>query len=160
MTEVRVVSGFEKCLSICSPSPCPRPHPLTRRSEDIYGIRDHQVVNQRHSLDSVEGGSQVTHCNNSERISTFPCFSKLKWFKIMSIYLFVWLHQFLVHHFLVAAFGIFDGLCGTWTLGFSMWDLILWPGIESGPPALGTQTLSYWTTGKVPAFKWFLKFIL
>ena len=85
------------------------------------------MANQRHSLNAVEGGSQVTHCNNSERIGTYPCFSKLKWIQdyvyknvqtcvlmyipfliIKKIYLFIfWLHEFLV-----AAFGIFDGLCG------------------------------------------------
>ena len=32
----------------------------------------------------------------------------------------------------------------TWI--FSMWDLVPWPGIEPRPPALGTQSLSHWTT--------------
>ena len=31
----------------------------------------------------------------------------------------------------------------------SMWDLVLWPGINPGPPALGAQSLSHWTTRKV-----------
>ena len=31
-----------------------------------------------------------------------------------------------------------------------MWDLVLWPGIEPQPPALGAWSLSYWTTRKVP----------
>ena len=35
---------------------------------------------------------------------------------------------------------------GMWTLSCSMWDLIPWPGIEPGTPALGTQSLSHWTT--------------
>ena len=30
-----------------------------------------------------------------------------------------------------------------------MWDLVPWPGIEPGPPALGVQSLSYWTTCEV-----------
>ena len=29
-----------------------------------------------------------------------------------------------------------------------MWDLAPWQGIEPGPPALGGQSLSHWTTGK------------
>ena len=33
-----------------------------------------------------------------------------------------------------------------WTLSWSMWDLAPWPGIEPGPSALGTQSLSPWTT--------------
>ena len=31
----------------------------------------------------------------------------------------------------------------------SMWDLVLCPGINPGPPALGAQSLSHWTTRKV-----------
>ena len=31
------------------------------------------------------------------------------------------------------------------------WDLIPWPGIEPGPPALGAQSLSHWTTREVPS---------
>ena len=31
-----------------------------------------------------------------------------------------------------------------------MWDLVPRPGIELGPPALGTQSLSHWTSRKVP----------
>ena len=32
----------------------------------------------------------------------------------------------------------------------SCWDLVAWPGIELGLPALGTWSLSHWTTRKVP----------
>ena len=32
----------------------------------------------------------------------------------------------------------------------SMWNLILWLGIQPGPPTLGTLSLSSWTTRKVP----------
>ena len=31
-----------------------------------------------------------------------------------------------------------------------MWDLVPRPGIEPGPPALGAQSLSHWTTKEVP----------
>jgi len=49
------------------------------------------------------------------------------------------------------------------TLSFSMWtqlqhvqDLLPWPGIQPGPPALGAWSLSHWTTGKFPkSFKMF-----
>ena len=52
---------------------------------------------------------------------------------------------------LVAARGIFDLCCGVQTLSCdSMWDLIPWPGIEPGSPALGVQSLSHWTTREVP----------
>ena len=39
---------------------------------------------------------------------------------------------------------------GATTLGCGTWDLILWLGIESRPHAMGTQTLSHWTTMEVP----------
>ena len=41
----------------------------------------------------------------------------------------------------VAACGIFS--CG-------VWDLLPWPEIEPGTPALGAQSLSHWSTRKVP----------
>ena len=50
--------------------------------------------------------------------------------------LFIWLLQVLV-----AAQEPFS--CG-------MWDLVPWPGMEAGSPALGTQSLTHWTTGEVP----------
>ena len=36
--------------------------------------------------------------------------------------------------------------------GFScgMQDLVPWPGIKPGPPALGAQSLNFWTTREVP----------
>ena len=46
-----------------------------------------------------------------------------------------------------AAHGIFS--CGIQTLGCGMWDLVPWPGIEPGPPALGARSLSHWTTREV-----------
>ena len=54
-------------------------------------------------------------------------------------YLFIWLIQVLV-----AALGIFD-LCR------GVKDLVPWPGIKSGPPALEAWSLSHWTTRKVTA---------
>ena len=40
--------------------------------------------------------------------------------------------------------------CGIQDLSCSMWDLVPWSGVESRPLALGVQSLSHWTTGKVP----------
>ena len=31
-----------------------------------------------------------------------------------------------------------------------MWDLVPWPGIEPGPPALGAQSLTHCATREVP----------
>ena len=56
--------------------------------------------------------------------------------------IFIWLLQVLV-----AECGIFS--CSTW-------DLVPWPGIEPGPPALGAQSLSHWTTREIPEFRIFL----
>ena len=44
-------------------------------------------------------------------------------------------------------------------LSCSMWDLVPWPGMEPKPPALGAQSLSYWTTREVPDF-WCLEISL
>ena len=51
---------------------------------------------------------------------------------------------------LVVAQGIYFFSCGMRTLSWGMWDLVLWPGIEPGLPALGVQSPSHWTTRKVP----------
>ena len=40
-------------------------------------------------------------------------------------------------------------------LSSSMWDLVSWPGIEPGFPALGAWNLSHWTTREVPKRKLF-----
>ena len=45
---------------------------------------------------------------------------------------------------------VFYLCCGIQTLSFGMWDLVPWPGIEPGPPALGVKSLSHWTTREVP----------
>ena len=42
----------------------------------------------------------------------------------------------------------FVATCGLFSWG--MWDLVPRPGIEPGPPALGMQSLSHWTTREVP----------
>ena len=47
---------------------------------------------------------------------------------------------FLILFIYLAALGL---SCG-------MWDLAPWPGIEPGPPAVGAQRLSHWTTREVP----------
>ena len=51
-----------------------------------------------------------------------------------------------MHQVLFAACGIYS--CGMWSLGCSMWDLVPWLGIESGPPTLGAWSLSHWTMRK------------
>ena len=79
----------------------------------------------------------------------------------MFIYLFIWLHQFLVvaHRSFVAACGIF--IVARRIFSCSMWDLfscgmrdlvplVPWPGIELGPPALEVWSLNHWTTREVP----------
>lgn len=44
--------------------------------------------------------------------------------------------------FFVATCGISS--CSRWILNCGMWDLVPWPGIEPGPPALETWSLSHW----------------
>ena len=57
------------------------------------------------------------------------------YFQQTDVYLFISLCQFVS--------------CGLWTLSCGMWDLVPWPGIEPGNPALGVQILSPWTTREV-----------
>ena len=46
-------------------------------------------------------------------------------------------------------------ICSIPTLSCHIWDLVPWPWIESGPPALGAWSLSHWTTREFPAWFWF-----
>ena len=70
---------------------------------------------------------------------TWPELGLLNFFKK---YLFIYL----------AASGLSCGIfsCGMRTLSCSMWDLVPWPGIEGGPPALGAWRFNHWTTREVP----------
>ena len=77
---------------------------------------------------------------------TFFCF--VSWF-----YLFIWWHWVLV-----VAWGIFS--YGLWTPGSGMWNLVPRPWIQPEPPALGTQSLSHWTTREVPQSSLLLAFFL
>ena len=48
----------------------------------------------------------------------------------------------------------------TWaseTFSCSTWDLVPWPGIKLGSPALGTQSLSHWTITEVPELRFWCK---
>ena len=47
--------------------------------------------------------------------------------------------------------------CSIQTLGCGIWDLVSYPGIELRAPALGTQSLSHWTTKEVPEILIFFK---
>ena len=65
-------------------------------------------------------------------------------------YLFIWLCWVLVE-----TCGIFVVACGIlswgmWALSCGVWDIVPWPGIKPGPPALGAWSLSHWTTREVP----------
>ena len=57
-----------------------------------------------------------------------------------------------------------DFRCGVQILTWGTWDLVPCPGIKPGPPALGVQSLSYWTRREVPCLvflscsKWILFF--
>ena len=56
-----------------------------------------------------------------------------------------WKNIYLAALVLVVAPWIFHLHC-------SMWDLVPWPGIEPGPPALGALSPSHWTTREVLPF--------
>ena len=55
-----------------------------------------------------------------------------------------------LHWVFVAARGIFDFHCSSGIFTRSTWDLVPLAGIKPGPPALGLQNLSHWTTREVP----------
>ena len=58
------------------------------------------------------------------------------------IYLFIWLHW------------VWVVTCEIFRCG--VWDLVPWLGIEPGPPVLGVESLSRWTTREVPWLFYYL----
>ena len=40
--------------------------------------------------------------------------------------------------------------CGMQTISCGVWDLVPWSKIEPGPPVLGSQSLSHWTSREIP----------
>ena len=86
-----------------------------------------------------------------------PCFRSLLFLFLLSlllsflclqiIYLLIWLCWHVGSSIFVAARGIIR------TLSCSVWDLVLWPGMEPGPPALEAQREP---PGKSAAWKEFL----
>ena len=77
---------------------------------------------------------------NRHKGHKLPLLKHIQWFTHLPItsHLIYFLKQYLLTY--LATLG----------LSCSMWDLIHCPGIEPGPPALGTQSLSHWTTRKFP----------
>ena len=80
--------------------------------------------------------------------------SQNKYFKtrrgvVMHGFLSLFHHKYLLYVVIyLAATGL---SCNMWDLlSCCLWDLVPWPGIEPGPPALGAQSLSHWTTREVP----------
>ena len=59
-----------------------------------------------------------------------------------------WLKWLSSSRVLVAVRGILSLHC-------SMWDPVLWPGMEPRPPALGAQSLNHWTTREVFPLSYF-----
>ena len=74
-------------------------------------------------------------------------------------YLFIWLRRVLVaaRGIFIAGAGSLVAACGIF-FSCGMQDLVPWPGIEPGPPALGTWSLNRWATREVPIPVSFLLF--
>ena len=74
-----------------------------------------------------------------------PTTSEL-FFLFVYLFLFIWLHWVLLQH---VGSSVFLAGCGIFHWG--KWNLISWPGIEPGTPALGMWGLNHWTTRESPA---------
>ena len=72
------------------------------------------------------------------------------------IYIFIhimfcmFLFWFFKYLFLFIQLAVSGLSCTMQTLGCGRWDLVSWPGTEPGPPALGAESHSHWTTKEVP----------
>ena len=74
-----------------------------------------------------------------------------RWVLVVAPRIFVAACRLLSHSMwaLVAACGLLVVACKL-LVAACMWVLVLRPGIEPGPPALGVWSLTHWTTRKVP----------
>ena len=135
---------------LCSPNfvpfyPLRNPEAVTAPAEVARLPQDPRVGAEQGWCDRYSLQLQLWEVMGTEH--SLPPFIYLCIFKYLFIYL--------------AAPGL---SCGTWDLhcgmrdllvvacelfSCSMWDLVPWPGIEPGPPALGAWSLSHWTTREV-----------
>ena len=60
---------------------------------------------------------------------------------------------FYLKHFIFIYLAVPVLSCSMWTLTCGMWDLVLWPGIEPKPPALGDWSLSHWIKSHKGSFR-------
>ena len=91
--------------------------------------------------------SNILFTSHMWPLSSWNVLNKCYWgakFFIFSkiIYLFIWLHCIFV-----VVYKIFS--CSVWTFSSSTWDLVPWPVVKPGSPALGVWSLSHWTTREV-----------
>ena len=89
-----------------------------------------------------EGCCKSPHC---PQISFFKktYFYSFIWLLLQTTALSTHLFPFLKKIFIFISWAMLGLSCG-------MWDLVPWPGIEPGPPALGVLSLGHWTTREVP----------
>ena len=69
--------------------------------------------------------------------------------KAFFFFFLIFIYLFRLRQVLVAARGIFITACGI-LVAACMWDLVPWPGIKPGPPALGAWSLTHWTSREAP----------
>ena len=97
-------------------------------------------------LPMVSSRSFMLSCLTVKSLSHLSLFLCMMWGCVLFFKkIFIWLHRVLV-----SACKIFS--CCMWTLSCGMWDLVPWPGIKSGPTALGVQSLNHWTTREILTF--------
>ena len=95
---------------------------------------------------------KLKHCQMEMILRTIPNRSLIPLIKMIHFLIFKYLSNYIYS----ASLGLscvtqdlrsFGGHLGSFTCG--MWNLVPWPGIEPGSPALGVQSLGHWTTREV-----------
>ena len=110
-----------------------------------YFKKQAQALNPKYSSPSTQLQNPVpnTQIQGLTYINSFNPYHNLLFLKKIFIYI------FRLCQVLVAARGIFVVACEL-LVAACMWDLVPRLGIEPGPPALGAQSLTHWTTREVP----------
>ena len=113
-------------------------------------------------LSGVFDQSSLSELKKLHYLQTFPNLQKgVKFFLIFNT---IFKNYFSLEHSLCLSLFMFGCVraqllrlgscvvfsCSMGCLNCNMWDLVPQPRIRPGPPALGSRSLSHWTTGEVP----------
>ena len=112
-----------------------------KRGLTLLSLVNHKLVTFAGEM-KWEGCCKSPHCTQISFLKKTYFYSFI-WLLLQTTALSTHLFPFKKKIFIFISWAMLGLSCG-------MWDLVPWPGIKPGPPALGVLSLSHWTTREVP----------